>query len=346
MVEDAISFWTDIQRYEDMLAADPGSYCFAPLSELYRKLGLIDDAISVAQKGCDLHPDYPGGFFALGNAYHAKGLSDQARGALERAVLLTPDNLQALKLLGQLYAEAGDLPRAQKVLRQVVTQNPDDLESTLLLDSLASQVGAPQPEEELLEEVELIEELTELFDEEELAGAFQEAQEPEETGHGVAAAPAQEPAAQQKGGRDPLTTATLAELYVTQGHLDKALGIYRELLGADPGNQSYRSRCAEIAELQLQQQAQRQAPAPAAPAAAPQPVAPVAQQPGAAFAFESEPEPEPGAAHFDLDAGLELAEPAWGRVDTAPEQSPLAPGDLEAQLCSWLENIRRRRDGV
>src|SRR6185369_12522033 len=107
MVEDAISFWTDIQRYEDMLAADPHSYCFAPLSELYRKLGLLDDALHVAQKGCELHPDYPGGFFALGNAYHAKGQNDQARQALEQVISLNPDHLQARKLLGQLYVESG-----------------------------------------------------------------------------------------------------------------------------------------------------------------------------------------------------------------------------------------------
>src|SRR5690242_20565897 len=102
MIQDAISFWTEIQRYENMLAADPRSYCFVPLSELYRKLNLLDDAVSVAVKGCSMHPDYPGGFFALGAAYNAKGEKAEARKALEQAVALKPELTEALKLLGEL----------------------------------------------------------------------------------------------------------------------------------------------------------------------------------------------------------------------------------------------------
>ena len=304
MVDDAISFWTDIQRYEDMLAADPNSYCFAPLSELYRKLGLLDDAISVAQKGCQLHPDYPGGFFALGSAYHAKGLGQEARQALERTVSLNPDNLQALKLLGQLYVEIGDLERGQKALQQVLRQNPDDLESSLLLNSLASQIAIAQPEEELLEDLEVIEELTELLDDEaelleadaELTGLLAESEEPE--------LEELEPVPRQ-GGRDPLTTATLAELYVTQGHPDQALAIYQQLVSAEPGSQPYRTRVAELKELLARQQQEQQAAAPA---------------------------PRPAAAA--------------AQVESAPEQAAPPGSDLEAQLGNWLENIRRRRNGL
>ncbi len=53
-------------------------------------------------------------------------------------------------------------------------------------------------------------------------------------------------------GRDPLMTGTLAELYVSQGFVDKALGIYREILEAEPGNVI---AAARLAELELQQPA-------------------------------------------------------------------------------------------
>jgi len=337
MVEDAISFWTDIQRYEDMLVADPGSYCFAPLSELYRKLGLLDDAVSVAKKGCDLHPDYPGGFFALGTACYAKGLTDQARGALERAVSLNPDNLQAQKLLAQLYLEAGETVMAEKALKQILQQNPEDVESTLLLHSLEAQAVPEPDDEEILDDLEVIEELTEVLDEPQApeaaaASGAAEAVRPrepaakptpytagelgafEESGDfwaieapGEEAEPellrafeeTQEPSAQHPA-RDPLTTATLAELYVTQGFIGKALAIYRELLGADPANQPYSSRCAELEELQLRQQQPQQ--------------------------------PAPPASRIEA--------PAVQRSTPVPQR------DAQGELNSWLENIRRRRDGL
>lgn len=45
---------------------------------------------------------------------------------------------------------------------------------------------------------------------------------------------------------DPLSTATLAELYVQQGFIDKALGIYHAILAADPNDSKARSRIAEL----------------------------------------------------------------------------------------------------
>jgi len=301
MVEEAISFWTEIQRYEDMLAADPHSYCFAPLSELYRKLGLLDDAISVAKKGCELHPDYPGGFFALGSAYCEKGLKEEARAALERVVVFNPDNLSAQRLLGQLYAEAGEIALAKKALGQVLLQNPDDAESALLLRSLAPSTSGAAPDEEFLEEAEVIEELTELLEEEDNlvdqvdverleesqeSGWFEEPDEPEES---IA----------QSASRDPLTTATLAELYVSQGHLDKALAIYQQLLATDPTNRQFRAKCEE---LQAARERQGEAAIPGTTA---------------------RPEPPP-----------------------LPAQAAAPPGDAVAELSRWLENIRRKKDGI
>jgi len=373
MVEDAISFWTDIQRFEDMLAADPRSHCFVPLSELYRKLGLLDDAISVAQKGCSVHPDYPAGFLALGTALDAKGEKGEAIKALERATQLQPDGLTGLHLLGRLYVEEGYLDQARKVLGQLLRQDPEDTESALLLRSISTsgaEPGRPEEEvseEEVLEDLEVIEEL-EPFEEEELAPAaaagsqavaeaafapplpaapaaarvataepftsleeeedfwaIEEVEEPEPDSSLGKPAAAAAPGALEAGTsqpanlRDPLSTATLAELYVSQGFIDKALAIYRQLLGADPGNLSYLTRCEELERVKAQQAAP--------PAAAPAEGEPLQAAPQAPL----EPAPEPAPLVE------EQASPAAGL--------PLS-GGVEAVLESWLENIRRRRDGV
>ncbi|HBA88909.1 MAG TPA: hypothetical protein DCZ75_13275 [Geobacter sp.] len=373
MIEDALSFWTEIQRYEDMLAADAGSPCFAPLSELYRKLGLIDDAISVARKGCALHPDHPVGFLALGNACYDKGLTAEARQALERTVSLKPDHLQALRLLGQIYVEQGEMLLARKVLGQVLQQDPDDMESSLLLSTLGAPAPASQPEEEILEELEIIEDLDEILEEPSLDEISAPAAQPQSAlsasaGIGLAqeaasrapSAPAEEdedlwaiedfdepettqplqalPQAQPKteqpqparqAAPDPLTTATLAELYVSQGFIDKALNIYDELLQSHPSNQQYQLRYAEIQEIrslqhlqpEVQQTAQKTS-APEPPQPAPQAAQPVQQAP-------QQPQQEPASMT-----------PAAQVTATAPQ------GDVQAELSRWIDNIRRRRDGV
>jgi tetratricopeptide (TPR) repeat protein len=356
MVEEALSFWTDIQRYEDMLAADPQSLSFAPLSELYRKLGLLDDALSVAQKGCALHPEYAAGLFALAAACHAKGLKVEARSALERVVQIAPDHAAAQKLLGQLYVEAGDNEKAQRALGQVLQQNPEDAEVALLLRSIAT---APAPateavtsDEEYLEEAEVIEDLTELFDEPESGAAeileasevpevskvpevpevlevlevlndwsieevdeFDDLDEVDEAREVMApAAPAAREEDFQHPSRDPLTTATLAELYVSQGFLDKAIAIYQELLAADPGNHSYLFRRNELLAVRERQKEVQCSPAPVPPLAAAVPVA----------------------------ASADAASAAASAGAVAADQT----GAADAELYRWLENIRRRRDGL
>ncbi|WP_298439345.1 tetratricopeptide repeat protein [Geobacter sp.] len=254
------SFWSDIKRYEDILGRDAGSYCFAPLSELYRRVGLLDDAISTARKGIELHPEYVGGYMALGRACFEKGEKAESRQAFEKVVRVTPDNLMAQKLLSQLYLGAGEAERARASLEAVLVLNPEDLESKIALEALTRAADREfQPDDELfpggeergesgdggevmdeflLEEAEIVEELTdELFDGE-LPVDDTEAAEDALTAGGEAAGP-------EEGGV-PLASATIAELYVSQGFLKKALKIYRDLSDADPDNIELRDRLVEL----------------------------------------------------------------------------------------------------
>jgi hypothetical protein len=47
-------------------------------------------------------------------------------------------------------------------------------------------------------------------------------------------------------GGDALQTSTLADLYMRQGLVDRAIEVYRAMLRVDPGNQRARQRLAEI----------------------------------------------------------------------------------------------------
>jgi tetratricopeptide (TPR) repeat protein len=318
MEPESSSFWTDIKKYEDALAKDPQSYCFAPLSELYRKVGLLDDALNVAKRGCEIHPDYVGGFMALGRAYYEKGMKTESRAALENVVRGTPDNLLAQKLLSQLYVEAGEPAAAEIALRTILSLNPGDMESQVLLDSLkraSSDEGVQffenstdqistatllseqesSEEEVLLEELEVVDDFAdkrvgpkeEFFSADVMSFSVRDEEpgvaasevflvseglelspktidEPsadgdaefsfdDEEAFGIPATVEEPPpvAAEMIAheGKDPLTTVTLAELYISQGFLKRALTIYRELLTADPDNEDLRQRLVDLKRI-------------------------------------------------------------------------------------------------
>jgi predicted regulator of Ras-like GTPase activity (Roadblock/LC7/MglB family) len=45
---------------------------------------------------------------------------------------------------------------------------------------------------------------------------------------------------------EPFVTATLAELYIRQGHVEQGISFYRQLLAREPGNAQFRARLAEL----------------------------------------------------------------------------------------------------
>jgi hypothetical protein len=64
-----------------------------------------------------------------------------------------------------------------------------------------------------------------------------------------------------EGGGQPLSSATLAELYLEQGLLERAIEVYREVLEGEPANDGARARLAEL-EASLRASAE-EAPTPA-----------------------------------------------------------------------------------
>ena len=241
---ESASFWAEIKKYEDMLAKDPRSYCFAPLAELYRKLGLLDDAVQVAKRGIEAHPEYVGGYMALGRTLFEMGLKDESKAALERVVKVTPDNFLAQKLLSQIYIEQGDDVSAEKALQVLVLLNPDDVEGKLMLESLG-RAAAKRAEEEQKTVVE--EDFS--FENADLYNTCHSEDECSEYSD-FDELQFDENLLEQRmySGKDPLVTVTVAELYVKQGVLDRAIEVYTELLQADPGNDELKNR---IFDLQL-----------------------------------------------------------------------------------------------
>lgn len=351
MEQEGPSFWADIKKYEDTLERDPNSYCFAPLSELYRKVGMVDDAIIIARRGSELHPEYIGGYIALGRAYFEKGMNAECRQALEKVVRVTPDNLLSHRILSQIYIDAGEIAAAEDSLKTILAQNPEDIESRILLNSLIRITGVkahPAAEADLEQSagkgipaidnayfepirVEVDEEIIDLLESDIWEEFPEESEQKEElpyTAESDKSAPDIFTSGEMER-KDPLLTVTLAELYVSQGLPERAVKIYRELRDAEPDNAELNNRLAAL---------------------------------------------EKGITQCEANAGERSFQPDYsGPGDEAPAEAPVAADSLSMEsgggfyadqqlsgrdrypgvneehiihnLEIWLENIRRRRDG-
>lgn len=206
--------------YIEMLVKDPYSTVFAALSDIYRTFGLHDEAIAVAQKGCEMVPSYPPGFVALGRALAENGDPSGASSAYRQALALDPVNLAALTGLASSCLGCGQNEEALELLMQAQSLDPDD-KVVMQLFSVAKKLAAIPPSSPAV----LNSHLTPLM--------VSEVVEEEHPVVGAASLP-------------PIATATLADIYIQQGFLERALKVFSGLLEEDPGNKEIRRRYDEL----------------------------------------------------------------------------------------------------
>jgi tetratricopeptide (TPR) repeat protein len=379
MEQEGPSFWADIKKYEETLEKDPNSYCFAPLSELYRRLGMLDDAITIAKRGCELHPDYVGGFMALGRGYFEKGMNTEARNALEKVVRVTPDNILAQRILSKIYMDSGDSSSAEGALKAILAQNPEDSESRMLLDSLirtskaepgpmagpeiqeneVSETGIknePGTDYDLFEIEELDEEIIDLEGCEIIEEFEQDSGQlpSEEAFEGFEIEPheildekdVELLHAEEPGKKDPLTTVTLAELYAAQGYPKQALKIFGELSEADPENMGLKNRIIAL-KREIDEGEESAGEGSGGLETIPEQVV------SGGFEIErveleipEEPMVEPELTPYpEIPEPLETTDAMFSKEDLAGDScSHTAPEEQVIRTLEiWLENIKRRR---
>jgi tetratricopeptide (TPR) repeat protein len=115
-----------IERYQRMYETDPNSRIFAPLSEAYRKMGLMKEARELAESGVRLHPDFAGGRVALGRIYHDLGMLNEAAAELKTASELSPENILAHQILAECFLKLKRPKDALKAYKMLLFLSPDN----------------------------------------------------------------------------------------------------------------------------------------------------------------------------------------------------------------------------
>ncbi len=129
----------DLEKLKKKVEKDPLSKLFVPLSEEYKKLGMVEDATNTLLLGLENQPDYTSARVALGKIYHEKDMLSESRIEFEKAVSSVPDNLLAHKRLAEIYYKQGEFNKAMKENQIILNLNPNDEEAKAMISSLESR---------------------------------------------------------------------------------------------------------------------------------------------------------------------------------------------------------------
>ncbi len=124
---------------------------FAPLANEHRKLGELDQAISLCRTHLPQQPQHVSGHIVLAQALFEAGNTPDARQAFELALDLDPENLIALRYLGDIARVQGDYTTARQWYERVLDADPRNDEISRLIRDIeaGATVAAPAAAEPL-----------------------------------------------------------------------------------------------------------------------------------------------------------------------------------------------------
>lgn len=139
-----------IEKYQVLLQNDPKSQVFAPLTEAYRKMGLIEEAFRIAVRGVQFNPHFGGGRIALARVFLDRDNLQGALDELEKAAELSPDNILAHSLLADCYLKAKRPKEALRAFKMVLFLAPTNEKAIKAVRKLES-LTADEYEEDLFQ---------------------------------------------------------------------------------------------------------------------------------------------------------------------------------------------------
>lgn len=235
-----------IKKYTEKLREDPRSRTFAPLGEIYRKLGLYKQAISVYEAGIKVHPTYSLGIIGLAQCYFEIDEYQLSYNVLKPYLNLNNDNLKYLNLYASVCEKLNYIDEALKTYKNILFISPRDEKAKQFINrfeddsiSAISYVDEEPFELDALDtglnewsQLNLLDPLGIMEDEEE-APELNDQSEQEDT---------KESEVDDK----PLFSHTLVDLYVDGGAIEKAIEILESALENNPDDARSVERLEEL----------------------------------------------------------------------------------------------------
>lgn len=237
-----------VKKYEEILANDPSSRVFSQLGELYRKLGMLEQALNLYREGIKKHPSYTLGYMGLAFCYFDLEQFQLAYATLRPIVESARDNIRMQKLFAQCCEKLNYKEEALTTWKYLLFINPKDQEYSarvLALESgpteLVDELKYPQSFEvdkihaSPIDDVDdwirmdLSETKSESTPSIELKKDTREENKEDESEQ-----------------ESPLMSLTLVDLYIAQGHTDKAKEVLFKMAELNPSDERIEKRLNEI----------------------------------------------------------------------------------------------------
>ena len=280
-----------IDQLEDLYESelDPQGRAFVPLADAHRRLGDLDKALAVIQKGLSAHPDFASAHLVLGWVHRSREEPDDAMRAFGRVLVLDEENTFARAGIAELVDEQG--AQDEVAVGESGEPSAEDKRPIVSIASLAPEApvetgvvpiaslapGAPlAPGEPVETGVVPIASLapgapgapgappapveTDVVPIASLAPTEQDGtvseSGPDSDLRPVVPIPSLAPEGGEETSDDDETidaeiyTQTLAELYTAQGATGRAIEVYEKLIADDPDNEALRRRRTELESLE------------------------------------------------------------------------------------------------
>lgn len=116
----------EISKLQKKYDAEPDSLIFARLADAYLSKGEIEQAIKIAEKGVQKHPDYISGLMVLGKCYEKNGEDDKALDIYLTVLEKDRENLLALQKVAKGTYKSGRYEKALESYKKLLDLSPFD----------------------------------------------------------------------------------------------------------------------------------------------------------------------------------------------------------------------------
>lgn len=223
-----------IERYQLVLEKDPRSQVFAPLSEAYRKMGLIEEAFRISSRGVQYHPQFAGGHIALANVLIEKSQYENAKESLEKAIQISPENILAYQKLGECCLKLRQGKEALRAFKMVLLFSPNNERAKQAVQKLEALTA-----DEYEEDIFRMDRISSLSSQERTTPNAEslEVLKPQD---GLA----------QQHSKDLERQLSLLEAYIVRGQLVEARDLAEDLKSRFPKNKTVLKRYTSLTKIQ------------------------------------------------------------------------------------------------
>lgn len=228
-----------IEKYSSKLNTDPESKVFAPLGEIYRKLGMYDKALLIYEAGLKYNPEYNLGQIGLAQCYFDLEQYQRAYNVLKPYFKFNTDNLKFLKLFSKVCDRLNLLEETLNIQKAILFISPRDKEAISYIDEFEDRSSSPIISEEKKSfDVDQLDDGVQGWSQLSLVEKTQE-----ETGFEKAVQTQLDPPEDLTA---PVFSHTLVDLYLKQGAKDKAIDLLEKAVEINPGDKKVIERLTTL----------------------------------------------------------------------------------------------------